>query len=250
MIVGMIGVGHLGGILAEALLARGHPPESLRLTARGKGAELAACHRLFAGTAEEVVAAADLVFLVVRPADAAGAVAGLPWRKGQRLVSACAGVPTAKLAATLPAGVAVHRIMPLTAAAQAASPTVVYPADAEVEALIAAFGPVVPVASERDFETATVSAAIYGWLQKLVQSAAEWSAAQGLPEATARRLVALTAVAAGRNVEASPQPMEDLLCELVTPGGITELGLEILAKAEAPAAWEAACEAVLARLRG
>lgn len=250
MIFGMIGVGHLGAVLVEALLAAGHPADRLRLTARGKGATLAARHGIATGTAAEVVAAADLVFLVVRPADAARAVTGLPWRTGQRLVSACAGVRADVLGAALSEGVAVHRIMPLTAAAQAASPTLLHPADPVVATAIAGFGPVIPVATEAEFETATVFAAVYGWLQKLVQVGADWAAMQGLPATTARQLSALTAVAAGRNIAGSALPMDALLRDLVTPGGITELGLGILDRTAVPGSWEAACDAVLARLRG
>lgn len=250
MNIGMIGVGHLGAVLTEALLTGGLAPSDLHLTARGKGAALAARLGCASAPPAQVVAASDLVLLVVRPADAVATVAGLPWRAGQRLVSACAGVPVAQLAAVLPPGVAVHRIMPLTAAAQGASPTVLFPADPAVEAVIAAFGPPVAVGSEEAFEIATVSAALYGWVQRLVQVGAEWSAAQGLPPDVARRLVALTAVAAGRNIDGSGQSMPDLLRDLVTPGGITELGLQVLDRQGVPDAWEEACAAVLTRLRG
>lgn len=251
MVTGIIGVGHLGKIMVEALLAAGHAPESLLLSPRGKAADLAQHHGLTLGEDNaSVVAQADLVILAVRPKDAVGAITGLLWRAGQKLVSVCAGVLVGQLAAVLPPGVAVHRVMPLTAAAQAASPTTLFPADAEVASLLAAFGPVLPLRSEAEFETATVSAAVYGWVQKLVQLTADWSASQGLPHETARQLAALTTVAAGRNVADSPLSMEVLLSELVTPGGITERGLITLREAGALQAWEQACDAVKAKLAG
>lgn len=251
MVTGFIGVGHLGKIMVEALLAAGHPPESLLLSPRGKAGDLTRTHGLrLAGDNAEVVVGADLVILAVRPKDAVAAVTGLPWRAGQKLVSVCAGVLVGQLQAVLPQGVQVHRVMPLTAAAQAASPTTLYPDDAGVSALLSAFGPVLPLASEAEFETATVSAAVYGWVQKLVQLTANWSAAQGLPPETARQLAALTTVAAGRNVADSPLSMEVLLQELVTPGGITERGLITLREAGALQAWDAACDAVKAKLAG
>jgi pyrroline-5-carboxylate reductase len=74
--------------------------------------------------------------------------------------------------------------------------------------------------------------------------------AQGLPEASARQVAALTAVAAGRNIAGSAAPMERLLADLVTPGGITDLGLTLLEERGALAAWEEACAAVKARLAG
>lgn len=251
MVTGIIGVGHLGKIMVEALLAAGHAPESLLLSSRGKAEGLARTHGLrLAVDNAQVVTQADLVLLAVRPRDAVAAVTGLPWRAGQKLVSVCAGVLVGQLAAVLPQGVSVHRVMPLTAAAQAASPTTLYPDDPEVATLLKAFGPVLPLASEAEFETATVSAAVYGWVQKLVQLTAEWSTAQGLPAETARQLAALTTVAAGRNVADSPLSMAVLLEELVTPGGITERGLITLQEAGALNAWEVACDAVKAKLAG
>jgi pyrroline-5-carboxylate reductase len=150
----------------------------------------------------------------------------------------------------LPKGVKVHRIMPVTAAAQAASPTTLYPADDDLARLLMAFGPVLPLGSEAEFETATVCAAVYGWIQKLVQITADWSVVQGLPEASARQLAALTAVAAGHNIAGSTTSMEQLLTDLVTPGGITEKGLNLLEARGTLAAWEDACGAVRDKLAG
>ncbi len=247
--IGILGVGHLGKILVEALLAAGH--RDLLLSPRGKAGELAVRHGLaLAKDNAALVAASDIVILVVRPKDAVAAVAGLPWRAGQKIASACAGVTVGALAAGLPEGVTVHRIMPVTAAAQQASPTTLFPADAGLERLLEAFGPVLPLGSEAEFETATVCAAVYGWVQKLVQVTADWSVAQGLPESSARQLAAQTAVAAGRNVAGSDMSMEQLLKELVTPGGITERGLGVLETRGALAAWEEACTAVQDKLAG
>lgn len=244
--LGIIGVGHLGKILAEAWVREGR--RDLILTGRGKGAEVAARLGLAVAEAAGVVAGAEAVLLAVRPKDAVAAVRGLPWRAGQVLLSACAGVKLADLAAVLPEGVRVHRIMPLTAAAQGASPTTVYPDG--VQDVLAAFGPVLPMPSEAEFETATVSAAVYGWAQRLVQVTADWSAAQGMAPDAARQLAALTFAAAGQNIAGSAAPMERLLAELVTPGGITERGLQVLDAGGAITAWQAACEAVAGRLAG
>ena len=249
MVIGILGVGHLGKILVEALVAAGH--QEVLLSPRGKAADLAKRHGLRQAVDNaDLVAASDLVFLVVRPKDAVAAVAGLPWRAGQKIVSACAGVKLADLAAVVPEGVSVHRIMPVTAAAQAASPTTLFPADGALEHVLAAFGPVLPLGSEAEFETATVCAAVYGWMQKLVQLTAEWSVDQGLPEASARQLAALTAVAAGRNIAGSTTPMDQLLTDLVTPGGITEKGLNLLEARGALVAWDEACGAVRDKLAG
>ncbi|MXN17947.1 hypothetical protein GR170_08875 [Pseudooceanicola sp. GBMRC 2024] len=248
MILGILGVGHLAETVLKGLLRNGADPAGIVLAPRGKGPALAAGHGFaLARDNADLVARCDVVLLAVRPAVAAEAVAGLPWRAGQLLLSACAGVP----AGDLPAAPAqVVRIMPLTASAIGASPTLVCPPDRRAMALMAQLGPAVPIATEAQFETATVSAAIYGWVQMLVQESALWSQHHGLPPETARQLVARTFVAAGRMVDEQAAPMAELLADLATPGGITEAGLDHLKAEGVPQAWSGACDTVLERLRG
>jgi aryl-alcohol dehydrogenase-like predicted oxidoreductase len=83
-----------------------------------------------------------------------------------------------------------------------------------------------------------------------VREALDVAAAQGLPPDAARALVAHTFAAAGQLIAEKPAPMADLLLALITPGGITERGLDVLRAQGVPEAWDAACDAVLARLRG
>lgn len=248
--IGFLGVGHLAAALVEGFVRAGHPPSGLRLAPRGQARLLGERHGIaVAADNGELVRDCDLVILATRPADAVSAVAGLPWRGSQVLVSACAGVSLASLEA--PAAPArLCRIMPLTASAFGASPTTLFPALPLAAQVLARLGPVLPLASEEAFEAATVTAAVYGWAQALIARTASWQTAQGLDAATARQLCALTFIAAGTMIARSQTPMDVLLSELATPGGITERGLGVLSDGGTPAAWDAACATVLAKLRG
>ena len=248
--VGFIGVGHLAEALITGLLRGAFPPHKLLLSPRGQAAHLGAYHNIaIARDNADVVSRADIVVLCVRPKDAASAVNGLPWASRHVLVSACAGVPIAALKASAsPANVC--RIMPLTAAALGASPTTLFPDIPEVRDLIARFGSVIALNRESDFEVATVSAAVYGWAQDLIARSADWALQRDLSPEAARQLSALTFVAAGRLIAERPETMHDLLRSVITPGGITERGLNVLAERDVPAAWDAACEAVLHKLTG
>lgn len=249
MKLGIIGVGHLSVSILKGLLRAGWSPADVLLSPRGRGAEMAAQHGFgLAPDNETVVRRCDLVLLAVRPAAAPEAMAGLPWREGQVLMSACAGVPISRLA---PVADAAHvvRIMPITASELGASPTLVFPRVPQVEDFLAAIGSVIELTAEDQFDAATVSAAIYGWAQALIRSGAEWSQDHGLDEATARQLVARTFVAAGRLVAEKDTPMQDLMSSIATPGGITEAGLIHLRDAAVPEAWEGACDIVMRKLR-
>jgi pyrroline-5-carboxylate reductase len=248
MIIGILGVGHLAASMLTGFLRSGLDPAAIILSPRGKAAVLAIQHGFrLAADNRELVEVSDVVLLAVRPIHAPEAVSGLPWRKGQTVISVCAGVPLAGLDV---APARIVRAMPLTASEIEASPTVYYPDVEQARAVLDRLGPPIALSSERDFEVATVSAAVYGWAQDLIRRTAEWSSAQGLDPTAARRLAAGTFVAAGRLIAEKGDPMERMLQELVTPGGITERGLQVLSAREVPMAWEEACTAVLAKLTG
>ncbi len=77
-----------------------------------------------------------------------------------------------------------------------------------------------------------------------------WSARQGLPPATARALVSQTVRGAAGMVMAQPdRSLPELLEELSTPGGTTELGLQTLRDVRAFEYWRRACQAVLDEVR-
>lgn len=248
--IGFLGVGHLAKEMITGLLRSGQPAAELILSPRGYGRELAQRHGIELATDNtRLVAAADMVVLATRPGDAIEAVSGLGWRPGQILVSACAGVSLAAIrGAAAPADA--MRIMPLTASSIGASPTTVYPALPEAAPMLARLGAVIALSHEAEFETATVSAAIYGWAQMLIGLGRDWSVAHGMDPGTARRLAAETFVAAGRMIAERPEPIEELLDSLVTPGGITECGLKLLDARQVDTSWTAACDAVLTKLTG
>lgn len=249
MKLGIIGVGHLAGAILKGLVQAGHPAKDIVLSPRGKGPALSAELGFGLGADNaDVVARCDTVLLAVRPADAATAVQGLPWRADQVLMSACAGVPIAALQGTAPAMIV--RIMPITAAEQGASPTVVFPHTPKVQPFLDAIGSTIALENEAQFEAATVQAAVYGWAQALIRTGVEWGTQNGLPPSVARQLSARTFVAAGMMQTDESRTMDETIASLCTAGGITELGLTSLDLAGVPSAWEDACELVLRRLQG
>ncbi|MEM7221536.1 MAG: pyrroline-5-carboxylate reductase dimerization domain-containing protein [Pseudomonadota bacterium] len=247
--VGLIGVGHLASYLVPGLL-RGLQPEALLLSPRGRAqsAALAARHGLaVAESNQDLVERCDMVLLATRPGQAAEAVAALTWRQGQTLVSLCAGLPLAALEAG-PATLA--RALPVSSALIGESPTCLTPDLHHVRALLAPLGPVIALPDEASFEVASVPSAYYGWIHALIAETSDWATRQGLPEATARALVAQTLRGAAGMILAEPErPVDDMIKTLATPGGITELGLRHLRETSAFGPWNEACDAVLARLK-
>ncbi|MEM6848567.1 MAG: pyrroline-5-carboxylate reductase dimerization domain-containing protein [Pseudomonadota bacterium] len=246
--LGIIGVGHLATTMVMGLLKNGWRAEEIVLAPRGHSAELAAQHGIFrAPDNAAVVERADLVLLAVRSADAVSALAGLPWRRGQLVLSACAGVPISALGAVA-APAQVSRIMPLTASELGASPTAIFPPTPAAQRLLDAIGTTITLDNEGQFEVCTVSAAVHGWILMLVRETCDWIENADVPAPIARALVAQTCVATGRIINEKEAPMAELLATLATPGGITEAGLKHLDAAHVPEAWRAACDVVFKRL--
>lgn len=246
MIFGILGVGHLAKVIISGLIGSGFKADDILVSPRGKAQEVCSLYGIsIASDNRDLVDRSDVILVAVRPFDAINSVDGLPWRENHVIINVCAGVSIDALPVN-PARVV--RAMPLTASEINASPTVCFPDLPEATAILRHLGPVIPLTSEADFEVATVNAAVYGWVQDLIGQTTDWCSEKGLNQATARRLVANTFVAAGRLIAERPEPIEQLLSELVTPGGITELGIKVLSEKGHPIIWRDASEAVLEKL--
>jgi pyrroline-5-carboxylate reductase len=250
--IGIVGVGHLAGYLVEGL-RRASLDIEIVLSPRNarRSADLAA--RFGATVAEDnqaVAEAADLLLLTTRPGDALDAARGITFRPGQTVVSTVANLPLQDLApAVSPA--AIVRAMPISCAALNQSPTLLCPDHVRARSLFALLGEVHALPEESQFTPASVISAFYGWVYALLDETVAWTAQAGVPPETARSLVLETVQ--GATAMALDQPDQDLdamLATLATPGGITELGLDVLRQRRGLDAWTAALEAVLDRMQG
>lgn len=210
--------------------------------ARGFGAEVVDDNA-------DIVRRSDIVILAVRPYDAIAVATGLPWRAAQTVLSLCAGVGSDELApAAAPARLVMA--MPVVAAEFGESPTVLVPDDAQCRKLLDPCGPVIALDDESLFVPATVLACYYGWVHELISTMSEWTAAQGLPEASARLLVAqMTRAAATAVRERRARSIADLLAELATPKSFTLAGLDELRGGRAFEPWRQAADSLARRLR-
>lgn len=248
--LGILGVGHLASYLVPGW-ARAEARPSFHLSPRN--AEVAArlardygCH--IAADNAALVHDCDVVVLATRPGHAVAAVQGLPWRAEQTVISVVAGLEIAELApAVAPARLV--RTMPITSAAVAESPTLLFPEDPVARALFEPLGPVLVLPDEAAFTAASVIAALYGWVYALIGEAASWTEAAGLAPELSRQLVAQTFKgAAAMTLERPEEPLSEIVAGLATPGSITKLGLDHLRDAGVLREWQAACDLVLRRL--
>jgi pyrroline-5-carboxylate reductase len=139
--------------------------------------------------------------------------------------------------------------LPVAAAAIGKSPTLLYPDDAEAEAILAPLGPVLVMKDEATFMAASVNSATCGWIIDLIRELALCNVRAGLAPDEARRLVALMVEStAAVTLSVPDQSLPDIVDGLASKGGLTERGLQVLQARDANAPWREAFEAVLERL--
>ena len=247
--VGIIGVGYLGECLVQ-----GMAPSKTSIILSPRNAERSARLAKQYGCAvardnAEVVTAADVVFLATRPEEIVPTATGLPWREGQRAISIAAGIDLTDIQAAVGPALAI-RSMPIASSRIGASPTAFYPPDALVQEVLSTFGTAHPVQTAEQFETASIFGAYYGWIYAFLDEVSGWAAKNGLDPVTGRELAArMTQSAAAAVIANSDRAPIDLLNDLMTPGGITAAGKQVLDASGAFPQWSKALDAAAARSR-
>jgi pyrroline-5-carboxylate reductase len=240
--VGVIGAGVMGRTLIRGLLSRGLVTRD-RLWAGDKNSS--ACET--AGEELEIpietdyrnrVAAADLLLLCVKPADASAAVSTLKaggLRPDTLLLSILAGVSTERLESLLDSRNPVVRAMPNTACIVGEGMTAVcagrHAAKAHLDmarSIFEAVGKCV-LLDEHHFNAVTAisgSGPAYQFL--IMEALAEAGVRVGLPRHMALTLVAQTALGAARMVQVTGRHPASLRDDVTTPAGCTIAGLLML----------------------
>ena len=249
--VGIIGVGHLASYLVEGLRRASQDVEII-LSPRNaeRSASLAARFGAVVAADNQAVAdAVDLIILATRPGDIVAASEAVAFQPGQTVISVAATLPLEALKPAVTPATAV-RAMPISCAAINQSPTLLYPANPQAQALFALLGQVHVLPSESCFAPASAIAAFYGWMYALLDDTVAWTTQAGIPPHMARRLVLETVRGAAGMALAQPQDdLATMLDTLATPGGITEYGLDVLHQRQGRAGWTEALDAVCDRLR-
>ena len=239
--IAMIGGGQMALALAEGFCRAGllgpaeitvhdpHPAARERLAARVPGVR-------FAATGAEAAAAARLVFLAVKPQQAAAACGEFAAALGPDavLVSIVAGLSTASLAA-LAGTPRVIRVMPNTpclvgrgVSVVCRTPAVPAADAARVLALLGAVGHV-HEADESLLDAVTgLSGSGPGFLALLVEALADGGVKAGLPRPLAQSLAVQTLAGTGALLEQTGEHPAQVKDRVSSPGGTTIAGLAVL----------------------
>lgn len=250
MKIGIIGIGHLGVALATGY-ARAGLSADITISPRSE-AKSAALNAEFdikvAETNDDVVRASDAIIVAVRPADVIETVRMLPWRKGHVAISVAAGITAGSLrGAVIPADAA--RAMPVMASALNESAIPLFPSNDLAINALNPLGAVTAFDDEDAFNKTSALGAWFGWLFQLVGETTDALAASGVDSVQARKVSADMMRAAGVFMANDPDcDPKEIIVDLATPGGITEVGLRTLQEANAFAPWHKAMTDSIQRL--
>jgi pyrroline-5-carboxylate reductase len=257
--IAMIGGGRMASALAEGFCRAGLlSPAAIVVHDPAAAAREAFAARLpgvrFAATAAEAARSAPLVWLAVKPQQAAEACGGIAAvMEGRTLVSILAGLSTATLAdlANTPR---VIRVMPNTPCLVGNGVSVVcrtpaVPADVagRVITLLAAVGSVHDADESLMNAVTAVSGSGPGFLALIVEAIAAGGERAGLPRPLATALAVETLAGTGRLLEETGEDPAVIRERVSSPGGTTLAGLDVMAERGVAEALAAAVLAAAAR---
>ena len=235
----LVGCGNMGGAMLAGWLAGGMPPGSFTvadplLERAPEGVTL-----LRAIPAE---GSFDAILLGVKPQMLGAVSPQVEALAGSEtvLLSILAGVELATLAGHFPRAAAIVRVMPNLAAALGKSPIALAgaglsdEAPGAVDALMAPLGTAEWLESESQMDLVTALAGsgpafVYRFIDALAAGAAEL----GLPAAQAERLAVSMVEGAAALAAASDHSPGELARRVASPGGVTQVGLDILDRDQA-----------------
>ena len=248
--LGVIGTGHLSGFVCEGLrkagwqgelIVSGHNPEKAKSFALNYEATIAI-------DSQSLIENSDAVLVAVRPVQVVEALQGLNWRSGQLMISAMAGVKISTLQ-ELASGATIVRSMPISSAAELASPTTYFPENQQAKKLFSLIGVAIAMNNEVEFEAASTNGAVYGWHFAMIDTLVKANEKAGLSPEVARKITIETLRSAAKIAAASNLDGAAILEGLATPGGMTAQGLSILREGKALEPWSEAFDSVCARIK-
>jgi pyrroline-5-carboxylate reductase len=257
--VAMIGGGRMASALAEGFCRAGLlTAEAITVYDPAPAARAALAASLpgvrFADTPEAAAATAEIVWLAVKPQQAAEACGGIAAvMPGKTLVSILAGLSTGGLV-SLSGTPRVIRVMPNTPCLVGRGVSVVcqtpeVPADvaSRVAQLLAAVGHVHEVDESLLNAVTGLSGSGPGFLALVVEALAAGGERAGLPRPLALALAVQTLEGSGALLEQTGEEPAVIRERVSSPGGTTLAGLAVMTDRGVPEALAAAVEAAAAR---
>ncbi|MBF0260969.1 MAG: pyrroline-5-carboxylate reductase [Magnetococcales bacterium] len=261
-VIAFLGGGAMAGALIQGLIRASVPLERIRVAEPVEGQRLALTERygvpVFSAN-REAVRGADVVVVAVKPGVVAGVLDEVAdaLGSGVLVISIAAGVTLATLAAHLPAGQPLARVMPNTPGLVGAGISALLAApgcSAEQRLLARRIMEAVGLVEEIDQESlmdgiTALSGSGPAYVYLIAEALSDGGVASGLPRPLADRLAIRTLLGSAKLLEESGLHPGVLKNQVTSPGGTTIAGLEVLERSGVRGALMGAVQAACQRSR-
>jgi len=260
MTVAIFGAGVMGEALLSGLLRSGLDPETVVITERNheRAMHMSATYGVKVLTNSEAAQLADTLVLVVKPQDMSSLLAEIAplIRSDALVISLAAGITCETIAAGLPAGHPIVRVMPNTPSlvdqgmsAIAAGPTCDQPHLDEAERLLRSVGQVMEVPEHYLDAVTAISGSGPAYIFYMAEAMIEAGVLLGLPRATSTELVVQTLLGAAVMLRETGEHPTVLRENVSSPAGTTVAAIRQLDEHKVRAALVSAIEAARDRSR-
>jgi pyrroline-5-carboxylate reductase len=250
----IFGGGKIGEALVSGLLRGERTIDDLVVNERHpeRAAYLTETYGVRALSIVDATAAAEVLLIAVKPQDIAGLLDDLAPHigPGHLVVSVAAGIPTARIERTLPAGTPVVRVMPNTPALVDQAMSAISAGShagpehlGAAEAILASVGKVVRVPESQQDAVTALSGSGPAYFFFLVEAMIDAGILLGLPRVLAADLIVQTALGAATMLRDSGEHPVQLREAVTSPGGTTIMAVRELERHGVRAALIAAIEA-------
>lgn len=227
MKIGFIGTGVIAEAMITGLFRSDFTVDQVIISARGRTVS----DRLVAQFPQvrvcednqDIVDAADLVFLCVLPQQGQAVVTPLQFRDGQQVVSVMATITAETLQSWIATPVQITRAIPLPSVADQRGVTAIYPPSPLVANFFGVMGQVVSAETIDAFDAYAVASATMATYFGILEGIVGWMQHQGNdPQSAKRYMDTLFAGLAATSLGAPGQSAEALRHGHATPGGLNE----------------------------
>jgi len=199
---------------------------------------------------QDIVDAADLVFLAVLPQVAEDVLKPLRFRKTQKIASLIATVTGDKLTEWLGSGLDITRALPLPPVADLRGVTSIYPHSDLLKELFSRMGATVTAKSEEEFDVYAVASAMMETYFGSLETAAQWFCAKGVDYANARACLSQLFLSLALTAKESPEKsFNDLRADHTSAGGINEQMFRVFGEQDGLKALNTSLDSVYQRLK-
>ncbi|NOY29861.1 MAG: pyrroline-5-carboxylate reductase [Planctomycetes bacterium] len=204
----------------------------------------------------ELLDGAQIIVLAVKPQIMPGVLEAISEHlgSGHLVVSIAAGVTLSTLAAALPTGTRLVRVMPNTpclvglgASCYSCGAAASEGDSRQVQKILESVGGAYEVEEDKLDAVTGLSGSGPAFVYRMIETMAEGGVAGGLTQELALKLAAQTARGAAEMVLSTGSSPAELRQQVTSPGGTTQAGLETLENLSGPDAFRAAVEAATQR---